>query len=747
MDAETPRQPPHSADGRRTPVRLLISGAAAALLLASTVLTGLYLGLETQERFQHIEQNWRTYATEADQRGELLSRLRSYLGYGGIIHDFKNYVLRQDDIYLERLETRFADFRSTLAEYRSTSPSATELGYLTAIEATFDEYQRKLAIAIKAAKEGWDRAHTDSLVKVDDTQALAALTALDQFWQAKRRESTEAIARSVLEGRSLVMIGFWFLAGLLIVALILFAMFYALQDELRQTIWQLSEELAERKAAEHEATKFLRAAEQSPSTIMITDTKGHIEYVNLKFTELTGYELDEVIGHTPQLLQSGETPPETYQDLRNKLSACEEWRGNFRNLRKDGTTYWQSTAIFPLRDETGQVTHLIGVGEDLTERQKAQDQIRKAQKLEAVGLLASGVAHDFNNILTTIIGNAHLALVDQKSGEGSRQEVEQIDIAARRGRNLVAQLLAIARRQPGKPLAVNVADIVDEVSRLMRASILRNISLKGLVSNDDLAVFVDPTRLHQVLMNLCANAAEAMGADGGSITISAEPAISQVGAGEIVCITVSDTGPGISAENIDKIFEPFFTTKAAGKGTGLGLAVVKGLVAEMKGEISVKSEPGQGTTFEIQLLQCQPVTRSSVVSQRVVGGQERILLVDDEAEVVETLRKLLEHSGYSVEAFTDPLAAVSMFETEPERYDLVMTDFVMPDMNGQEVAIAVRAAHVSCPILICTAYQPATLDLNALQPISLIEKPVDPVRLDRDIRKLLSAKSVASAAP
>ena len=747
MDAETPRQSPHPADGRRTPVRLLISGAVAALLLASTVLTGLYLGLETQERFQHIDENWRTYATEADQRGDLLSRLRSYLGYGGIIHDFKNYVLRQDEIYLERLETRFADFRSTLAEYRSTNPSATELGYLTAIEATFDEYQTKLAIAIKAAKEGWDSAHTDSLVKVDDTKALAALTALDQFWQTKRRESTEAIARSVLEGRSLVTMGFWFLAGLLIVALVLFAMFYALQNELRQTIWQLSEELAERKAAEHEATKFLRAAEQSPSTIMITDTEGRIEYVNGKFTELTGYEPSEVIGNAPKLLESGETPPETYQDLRNKLSAGEEWRGNFRNLRKDGTTYWQSTAIFPLRDETGQVTHLIGVGEDLTERQKAQDQIRKAQKLEAVGLLASGVAHDFNNILTTIIGNAHLAMVGAKPGESSRQEVEQIDIAARRGRNLVAQLLAIARRQPGKPVAVNVADIVDEVSRLMRASILRNISLKGLVSNDDLAVFVDPTRLHQVLMNLCANAAEAMGADGGAITISAEPGRSVESGSARVRITVSDTGPGISPENIEKIFEPFFTTKAAGKGTGLGLAVVKGLVAEMKGEISVTSESGRGTTFEIQLPQCAPVTRSSAVAQSVVGGQERILLVDDEAEVVETLRKLLEHFGYTVEAFTDPLAAVSTFETEPERYDLVMTDFVMPDMNGQEVAIAVRAAHVSCPILICTAYQPATLDLKALHPISLIEKPVDPVRLDRDIRKLLTAKSVASAAP
>lgn len=747
METEIPHRNTRPAHGRRTPVRLIISGAVAALLLASTVLTGLYLGLATQERFQNIDESWRTYATEADQRGELLSRIRGYLGYGGIIHDFKNFVLRQDEIYLQHVKNRFADFRSTLAEYRSAQPSPTELEYLAAIEATFDEYQSKLAIAIQAANENWDRARTDRLVKVDDTRALKALSALDEFWQGKRRESTEAIARSVQEGRSLVTTGFQYLAGLLVVALILIALFYALQRELRQTIWLLSEELAERKAAQHEATKFLRAAEQSPSTIMITDTDGQIEFVNRKFTELTGYQPDEVIGRTPKILQSGETPPETYLDLRKKLSAAEEWRGNFRNLRKDGSSYWQSTAIFPLRDETGQITNLIGVGEDLTERQKAREQIRKAQKLEAVGLLASGVAHDFNNILTTIIGNAHLALVGSNEGDASRQEVEQIDIAARRGRNLVAQLLAFARRQPGKPVAINVADIVGEVSRLMRASILRNITLACAVPDDTLSTFADPTQLHQVIMNLCSNAAEAIGADGGSITISAAPVEPDAGGDELVKITVSDTGPGISAENMKHIFEPFFTTKAAGKGTGLGLSVVKGLVAEMKGQISVKSEPGHGAMFEITLPKCEPVTRSSAVAPSAVGGRERILLVDDEAEVVDTLRKLLEHFGYSVEAFTDPLEAVSVFETEPDRYDLVMTDFVMPDMNGQEVAIAVRAAHVSCPILICTAYQPATLDLDALQPIGLIEKPVDPVRLDGDIRKLLATEPVAPAAP
>ncbi|MEQ8825305.1 MAG: PAS domain S-box protein [Filomicrobium sp.] len=723
----------------KIPVRMVLSGAAAALLLAATVLTGLYLGFETQDRFRQIDQSWKAYATEADQRGELLSRIRGHLGYGGFIHGFKNFVLRQEPRYLDQLKARFADFSATLTEYRRTNPSPTELQHLAAIEATFDEYQSKLAIAIQAANEHWDRARTDKLVMVDDTKALKALSELDEFWRSKRVQSSAAIAQSVTEGTNLVTIGFWFLAGLLVVALTLFALFYFLQRELRQTIGLLSKELAEKKLAEHEATKFLRAADQSPSTIMVTDTQGRIEYVNRKFSELTGYQPDEVIGRTPKFLQSGETPQETYRVLRQKLDAAQEWRGNFRNLRKDGSSFWQNTAIFPLRDEDGTVTNLIGVGEDLTERQKAREQIQKAQKLEAIGLLASGVAHDFNNILTTIIGNAHLALARPDHEQAAHQEVEQIDIAARRGRNLVAQLLAFARRQPGKPVPLDVASIVEEVSRLMQASILKNIDLTYEVEDQTLAVFADPTRMHQVLMNLCSNAAEAIGADGGKISIRSSAVPDAEGRDAVVRISVSDTGPGIRPEHLEMIFEPFFTTKGAGKGTGLGLSVVKSLVREMNGELKVSSELGLGTTFEIDLPRTEPVEREDQPQQIVVGGQERILLVDDEAEVADTLKKLLEHIGYQVESYNDPIEAVSVFETEPDRFDLVMTDFVMPEMNGQEVAIAVRSSHVSCPILICTAYQPATLDIESLQPIRLIEKPVDPVKLDREIRTLITA--------
>ncbi len=397
---------------RRPPLRLVLSATGAAIVLLSTVLAGLYLGNETQSRFAFIDVSWRAYTGEAERRGELLSRIRGHLGYGGIIHDFKNFVLRKDPRYLESLQSQLKDFIATVREYRESGASQTELEQLAAIENTVARYQTKLVIAQQAAQENWPPERTDALVKVDDSAAVEALSSLDRYWREKRRETTRTIATAVQDGRELVDIGFKFLGGLAVVALALYALFYLLQRELRQTIGLLSTELRERKLAEHVAKKFRRAVDQSPATITITDTQGVIEYVNPKFSSLTGYSPEEVIGRTPRILQSGDEPPELYAELRRRLARGQEWHGTFRNLKKDGSTYWAKTTILPLRDEDGDITHFIGLGEDMTERRKAREHIHRAQKMEAVGLLASGVAHDFNNVLTTILGNVHLAKLD-----------------------------------------------------------------------------------------------------------------------------------------------------------------------------------------------------------------------------------------------------------------------------------------------------------------------------------------------
>ena len=724
----------------RLPLRLVFSGAGAAVLLAATVLLGLYLGNQTQERFNAVAESWSLYSGEVDRRGELLSRIRGHLGYGGIIHNFKNFVLRQDQKYLDALHRQLTDLAVALEDYRRSGASPRELEHLASIESTIAKYESMIPIAVQGAAEAWPPARTDTLVKVDDSDALRGLDALDAYWRGKRRETTKAIVSVVGEGKNLVDQGFQFLGGLALVALVLYGLFYLLQRELRQTIGLLSGELAERRAAEHVAKKFQRAVEQSPATIIITDTEAKIEYVNQKFCDLTGYKPHEVLGRSPRFLQSGDLPRKTYVGLRESLARGEEWRGTFRNLKKNGDPYFAKTAILPLRDDEKRITHFIGLGEDITERRKAREQMHRAQKMEAVGLLASGVAHDFNNILTTILGNVHLAQLDAPNDGDFAEELEQIEIAAKRGRNLADQVLTFARRRPGEPLSLPVVEAMREVARLMRASILPSIEIDCQVEDEQLLVLADPTRLHQVMMNLCSNAAEAIGTTGGRITLSCGRYNNSGGKDPLVRFAVSDDGPGIPEEICQKIFDPFFTTKSAGKGTGLGLSVVANLVAEMHGRVSVASKPGEGATFEILLPEAEdaPTAKPTAEPGLSVDGGLCVLLIDDEPHVLATCAKLLRRMNYDVEAFGDPVTAVEAFAKDPDRFALVMTDFVMPNLTGQDVCDAVRELRPDCPIIVYSAYQPESLSLARMEGVRFLEKPINPVHLSRVLHNLVA---------
>ncbi len=723
----------------RLPLRLLLSGLGAAFLLISTVLVGLYLGGQTQKRFYNIDTRWHTYAEQAARRGELLSRIRAHLGYGGIIHNFKNYVLRKDHLYLERLQKQLETFRATVAEYQVSGASQYELGHLKAIVKTIAIYETKLPIAQKAAQENWSPSRTDARVKVDDTLAIEAMLALDGYLEKERRAATGTIAEAVNEGNELVKTGFFFVGVLAIVALILYGMFFLLLRELQQTIKKLSAELTVRRAAELVAKKFQRAVDQSPATIIITDTRQKIEYVNNKFCELTGYKPTDVLGKTPKFLQSGDISSGAYDDISTQLQNNEAWHGTFRNLKRDGSSYWAETVILPLRDDTGKITHFIGLGEDVTEHKKASEHILRAQKMEAVGLLASGVAHDFNNVLTTILGNVHLARLDAPEQGEFAQELEQIEIAAKRARHLVGQILAFARRQPGKAITLRVGALMSEVLRLIRASTQPNIELECDVKDDTLSVHADPTRLHQVLMNLCSNAAEAIGANGGKITLKAHRLPQTTDEQQRIALSVTDNGPGIPKKIQEEIFTPFFTTKRAGKGTGLGLSVVASLVTEMGGEISVESDGARGCHFQITMPEVEPVVEISSQSDELISGTGVILLIDDEPEVVATCATILRRLNYEVEAFTDPQTALTAFEKTPKRFDLVITDFVMPELSGQDVCVAVRKLRPDCPIIIYSAYQPAELEFKQFEPIGFMDKPFEPALLANTVHAMIGS--------
>lgn len=725
-------------------------GVAATMLLLTTVVLGITLGIQTRAQFREIEASWRDYAGDAERKGALISQIRGFLGYGGIIHNFKNYVLRQEPSYLDATRQQIAEFRRAVDEFRSLPMSNREEALVQDIERTISTYESMLPIAMTAAANGWEPTRTDPLVRVDDAQALAGLAGLDQLWHETQQKSTQRIFLAVGQGKTLIWIGFWSIAALVCAALILGGLLFVLVRGLRFAVSGLAKELEERRKLERSQERLATIVEQSPATILLTDTRARIEYANRKFEDVTGWTRDEVLGQTPAFLQSGDSPDRVYRDIRDRLASGDRWHGVFRNFRKDGSSYWAETTILPLKAADGSVRSYVGIGEDVTEMRRAREQIVRAQKLEAVGQLAGGVAHDFNNILTTIVGSSHLAALDAPEESDLAHEIEQISIAARRAQALVRELLTFARREPGRPQPVAVYDIVSEVVVLLRASVPPYIAIDAIEPERQFTVMGDPTHMHQIIMNLCRNAAEALGGTPGRIRVNIEQSDAPDGADSSgtnwIRIDVDDDGPGMSQETMAHLFEPFFTTKPLGKGSGLGLAVVFGLVEEMAGQIAVDSAPEEGTRFSIWFPETAAKAEvSSTAPDVATGGNERIMLIDDESEVAGVLRRQLRRLGYRVDAFTAPLVALERFRANPGRYDLAISDMVMPDISGEDLIRRFRDLRDDLPVIFCSGYSPEKISVPGTLP-RMLKKPVDPADLARHVRAALDGASQKSGA-
>ncbi|MET4100678.1 PAS domain S-box-containing protein [Roseovarius sp. MBR-78] len=721
--------------------------AAAALLVAVTVVTGLYLGAQTRAQFTDIAESWTDYAEDPEKKGVWISSLRGYLGYGGIIHNFKNYVIRKDDAYRARMVDQLTQFDAVMASYLAEPLPEAERRALETIKATIDEYRARVEIAERAVNGNWPAERTDRLVKVDDTEAILALRNLEMLWMDSRARSTERIIAAVMRGETLIGYGFLAMVLLVAAALSIAILIALLIRDMRASNARLSEELERRRALQRSEQRLAQAVEQSPATILITDTAGRIQYANRRFEELSGWSRAEIIGETPRFLQSGEVPRETYADLRATLERGEVWRGVLRNLDREGGSYWVDTTILPLRAEDGSIHGYLGMGEDITEKRQAREQVVRAQKIEAVGLLAGGIAHDFNNLLTAILGSVHLAALDARPGSDLAQEVEQIDIAARRAQALVRQLLGFARREPGTPEPTDLCAAITEASRLMRAAIPPTIRIEGARDCTPVNVLADPTHLHQILMNLTANAAEAIGDADGHIGITAcaledTPKGLPARADGWVEMTVTDDGPGMSEDTAARIFDAFYTTKPLGKGTGLGLSVVQGLVQDMGGRITVESAPGTGTRFQIVLPGAAEAACAAPAAPAPGRGHETLMIVDDQTEVAATLRRALMRMGYQVEAYTSPRIALERFTKAPARHRLLISDVVMPEMNGIEMTRAMRALRPDLPVILCTGFNPTGVALSG-GPTEVLAKPLDPVELARHVRRMLDARAAA----
>ncbi|MBW7865219.1 MAG: PAS domain S-box protein [Candidatus Hydrogenedentes bacterium] len=461
---------------------------------------------------------------------------------------------------------------------------------------------------------------------------------------------------------------------------------------LMDAVWRV----VERLDAENELRKVSAAVEQSTVAVEITDLRGNIEYVNPRFTEMTGYTLEEARGQNPRMLKSGETPPETYRELWGVISAGGEWRGEFHNRRKDGTLYWEQADISPIRDASGAVTHYLGIKTDITKQRELEEQLRQSQKMEAVGRLAGGVAHDFNNMLQAILGYNEMAREEVPPDSTVGGCLKEIDKAARRSAELTRQLLAFARRQTIIPRVVDLNEAVEGMLSMLRRLIGEHLDLLWKPAPNAGRVLIDSSQLDQILANLLVNARDAI-SGAGKITMETGRARFDVAycashsgfvPGSYAMLAVSDNGCGMDKQTLAKIFEPFFTTKGVGQGTGLGLSTVYGIVRQNDGFINVYSEPGVGSTFKLYLplhgAEVEDI-QEAIESGEVCGGVETILMVEDEESLLALAQRVLSRLGYTVLAANSPGQALELAAGHPGQIHLLATDVVMPEMSGREL--------------------------------------------------------------
>jgi CheY-like chemotaxis protein len=377
--------------------------------------------------------------------------------------------------------------------------------------------------------------------------------------------------------------------------------------------------------------------------------------------------------------------------------------------------------------------------------------------MESIGTLAGGIAHDFNNILSSIIGFTELALDEAEQDSSIKESLQEVYSAGLRAKELVKQILAFARQSGEEIKPVKPRAIAEEITHLLRSSIPTTIKITQQFESDA-CIIGNPTQLHQVIMNLCTNAAHAMEDEGGQLTISIKdidgdkiPADKQLKLphGKYVQLQVADTGTGIPPDIIDSIFEPYFTTKGQGKGTGMGLAMVQGIVESYVGQIGVESIVGQGTTFTIYL----PITRESKTSpdyqpEALPTGSERVLFVDDEPQIAKIARKMLEHLGYDVTSRVSSTEALELFKARSADFDVVITDMTMPDMTGDRLAIEIMKIRADIPVILCTGYSNRISEETAhnIGIKAFVYKPFVKADLARTVRKVLDEAKAKSCA-
>ncbi len=517
--------------------------------------------------------------------------------------------------------------------------------------------------------------------------------------------------------------------------------------------------IAERKAAERERSRLAVAVEQSAESVLITDTDGVIHYANPGFERMTGYRREDVIGKTPRLLKSGKHSEAFYRRMWNTLQRGQVWTGRMTNRRRDGSFFEVEHTISPVRDDKGLVVSYLSVSQDVTAAVQMEAELRQAQKMESIGRLAGGIAHDFNNLLTAILGFARMADAEIDPQSSLKEDITEIISAGERASRLTKQLLSFGRKQVIQIQPADPNQIVANMENILRRTLGEHIELTTELATDLGFIEVDSGQIEQVIMNLAINSFDAMPRGGrlaiktGSAVLSEEYCRKHISLrpGPYITLTVRDNGCGMPDHVRERAFEPFFTTKEKGKGSGLGLATVYGIVRQYRGHIELTTEVNVGTEFVIYLPKSSAESAAVPVEIKPLlqTGTETILIVEDESIVRRLAQRNLHSLGYHVIEAKNGEEALAIYQARKEPIHLVLTDVVMPKLNGPDLVAALHQTDPELPVLYMSGFADDmfTRGIQAVGDIALIVKPFTREILAHHVRAALDKPREKTAAP
>jgi PAS domain S-box-containing protein len=508
-------------------------------------------------------------------------------------------------------------------------------------------------------------------------------------------------------------------------------------------------DITRQRLAEELYLKLSHAVEQSPVSVVITDADGRVQYVNPKFTQVSGYTLEEIVEGNIPVLREGHPSEESYNEFWSTVRSGREWQGELTRQRQGGATIWESVQVSCLRGPTGEIANLLCLREDITARRRLEEQLRQAQKMESLGTLAGGIAHDFNNLLAVINGYTELSQMKSSDDPVLQKHLREIKKATQRATGLVRQILTFSRKAEADFTSLDLNQLVRDLVALLSETFPRPITFNLALMESLPSLLADQNQLQQIVLNLCVNARDAMPKGGTiSITTSAVPGSALAGLGGLAdrsyaCLQTGDTGEGMTPEVRARIFEPFFTTKQDQKGTGLGLAVVYGIVASHHGFIEVESHLNVGSTFKIYLPLSGAAPAAPAIQQpnHFPGGDESLLVVDDEGPLRNLLKVAFVRKGYRVVSASDGLEAIDLINDPACTIDAVLLDFNMPGATGLQVLKAITVRRPDLKVMVLSGHLTPEIrtQFEQLGQKDFVNKPYTLDELGRRLRQLLDA--------